>query len=189
MCNKMSDVRLSNASPTLERVDARQPDHTKPPVCRNLFGTFDREEFQRDRKDIMREEQRAFAERWSFDPVLDRPLSPGDCKWESVTCAPEFYYRPPHQRQPPRQNADLSGGGDDRRDAERGADLDPVSNGSRKRTARGGCSSECQSKRSHTDEEDDDDDDDDDQSDGAVSQTATRVERTPSKPDSGTLLY
>lgn len=107
MCN-MSDVRLSNASPTLEKMDARQPDPAaRPPICRNLFGTLDREEFQREVQARMHEGERAFAERWNFDVVNDRPLSPRNLKWEAVV-APGFYSRPPHRRRCPRGNVDCN---------------------------------------------------------------------------------
>ncbi|XP_071389744.1 cyclin-dependent kinase inhibitor 1B-like [Centroberyx affinis] len=190
MCNKMSDVRLSNASPTLERVDARQPDIAKPPVCRNLFGTIDREGFQRDCRAMRVEEVRAFEERWNYDPVNDTPLSPRTCEWEAVSDAPEFYRRQPHQHHSPPGNEDLHGNNNQQDAAERNgrqADPQPARHGSRKRPAgaSGGCSSECQSKRSHTDE--DDDDDDEDQSGCPGSQTVTSAEQTPGRLDSRTL--
>uniref|UniRef100_A0A671L4W9 Cyclin-dependent kinase inhibitor 1Ba n=1 Tax=Sinocyclocheilus anshuiensis TaxID=1608454 RepID=A0A671L4W9_9TELE len=71
----MSKVRVSNGSPTLERVDARQADHAKPPVCRNLFGSVDREEFARDVKEHMLEMEKVDAKE-----------------------GPEFYTRPPHAK-------------------------------------------------------------------------------------------
>ncbi|XP_056132321.1 cyclin-dependent kinase inhibitor 1Ba [Lampris incognitus] len=180
MCNKMSDVRLSNASPTLERVDARQPDHGKPSVCRNLFGTADREETMREARAAARDNERAFVDRWNFDPAADRPLSPGNYEWVVESNAPEFFFRPPHAR----RGADLNDNDERRRDAERS---DSSDNGPRKRPAgvTGGCSSECQTKRSRTG---DDDDDDDDQPQPAC-RTAASAERTSSTPENETLLH
>ncbi|XP_048010830.1 cyclin-dependent kinase inhibitor 1Ba [Megalobrama amblycephala] len=97
MC-KMSKVRVSNGSPTLERVDARQADHAKPPVCRNLFGTVDREEFARDVEEQMREIEKASKEKWNYDFAKNEPLEPGNYEWQEVDAkeVPEFYTRPPH---------------------------------------------------------------------------------------------
>lgn len=138
MCNKMSDVRLSNASPTLERVDARQPDNAKPPVCRNLFGTPDPEQHQRYVRAVMHEAQRVFAERWDYDPVTDRPLSPRTCEWEVVSDPADYYVRQPHTRQCPRGNEDLHADNDphDAEDrTERQPDPQAARPGSRKRPA------------------------------------------------------
>lgn len=98
MCIKMSDVRLSNASPTLERVDARQPDSLRPSVRRSLFGSPDREELRELFEASRQEEERRFRDTYNFDPVEDRPLSPGRFVWEEWKDAPEFYRRPPHKR-------------------------------------------------------------------------------------------
>ncbi|XP_056093255.1 cyclin-dependent kinase inhibitor 1Ba [Rhinichthys klamathensis goyatoka] len=97
MC-KMSKVRVSNGSPTLERVDARQADHAKPPVCRNLFGSVDREEFARDVEDQMRDMEKASKEKWNYDFAKNEPLAPGNYEWQEVDAkeVPEFYIRPPH---------------------------------------------------------------------------------------------
>ncbi|KAF7653219.1 hypothetical protein LDENG_00086020 [Lucifuga dentata] len=152
----MSEVRLSNASPTLERVDARQPDNARPPVRRNLFGTSDPEETRRYFRDFNQEEQRAFAETWDFDPVAGEPLSPRNYNWEEVSDAPEYYHRPPHRRQPPPGNVDLRGDNNQQDAEERNErrpdpqpDPQPDRNGSRKRpaAASGACSSQSQSKR------------------------------------------
>ena len=98
MCIKMSDVRLSNASPTLERVDARQPDSLRPSVRRSLFGSPDREELKELFETSRQEEEHRFRDTYNFDPVEDRPLSPGRFVWEEWKDAPEFYRRPPHKR-------------------------------------------------------------------------------------------
>ncbi|XP_067284084.1 cyclin-dependent kinase inhibitor 1Ba [Pseudorasbora parva] len=100
MC-KMSKVRVSNGSPTLERVDARQADHVKPSVCRTLFGPVtpvDREDFARDAKDQMREMEKASKKKWNYDFAKNEPLAPGNYEWQEVDAkeVPEFYIRPPH---------------------------------------------------------------------------------------------
>ncbi|XP_061662930.1 cyclin-dependent kinase inhibitor 1B-like isoform X1 [Syngnathoides biaculeatus] len=101
MCNNMSDVRLSNASPPLERVDARQQDVVRPPVCKNLFGTPDREEVRARLKATLEDDVRSFTERYNFEPD-GGPLPDGNFKWTEVSDLPEFYTRPPHRRQEPR---------------------------------------------------------------------------------------
>ncbi|XP_044041588.1 cyclin-dependent kinase inhibitor 1B-like [Siniperca chuatsi] len=184
MCNKMSDVRLSNASPTLERVDARQPDNVRPPVNRNLFGRPDPEEIRRNLAESIQENVQGFMEEYNFDPVNDIPLSPRRFNWQEDSDAPEFYHRPPHGRQRPQRDEDLPGD-NNRQDAEgssgRQSDRQPDRKGSRKRRsgAIGPCSSECQSKRPHTDG----DDDDEDESDGAASQAVKAAEERPSRPE------
>ncbi|XP_069556314.1 cyclin-dependent kinase inhibitor 1B-like [Brachyistius frenatus] len=178
MCNKMSDVRLSNASPTLERVDARQPDNVRPTVRRNLFGTPDREDLRRYVTASGQEEAQSFTERYNFDPVSDRPLPAGNFNWEEDSDAPEFYRRPPHGSQRPQRQADLP---DDTNRQERQSDAQPGRNGSKKRRseAPGRCSDECHSKRLRTDEGDDED-----QSDGAGSQAVKAAEESgASRPE------
>ncbi|XP_051976662.1 cyclin-dependent kinase inhibitor 1B-like isoform X2 [Xyrauchen texanus] len=90
----MSKVRVSNGSPTLERVDARQADH-KPLVCRNLFGSLNREEFERDVKEQLQELEKASSDKWNFDFGKNEPLSPGKYEWQEVDSqdVPEFYSR------------------------------------------------------------------------------------------------
>lgn len=111
MCN-MSDVRLSNGSPPLERVDARLVDPSRPSVCRNLFGrtAADAEETHREFMDKMRESQRALELKYNFDFEKDKPLSPGNFEWEEVDPkdAPEFYSRPPNNH----KRVDLNGNSD-----------------------------------------------------------------------------
>ncbi|KAM6896196.1 cyclin-dependent kinase inhibitor 1Ba [Lycodopsis pacificus] len=160
MCNKMSEVRLSNASPTVERVDARQPDSARPSVRRNLFGKPDPDEIRSYVADSIQRDVAGFTETYNFDPVNDRPLSPRNYDWQEDRHAPEFYLREPHGRQ-----------------EERSAQRDR--NGSRKRGsgASGSCSSESQSKRSRTDKDDDDEDH------GAGSQAVKAAEKRPSRPE------
>ncbi|KAF0029573.1 hypothetical protein F2P81_018678 [Scophthalmus maximus] len=93
----MSDVRLSNASPTLERVDARQPEDTlRPPVRRNLFGRPDPGEIRRNVAAAVRDDVQAFRERYNFDPVEHRPLAPRNYEWQEDSSPPEFYLRAAH---------------------------------------------------------------------------------------------
>lgn len=96
----MSKVRVSNGSPTLERVDPRQADHARPPVCRNLFGSVDREESARDVKEQLLEMENASKEKWNYDFAKNEPLAPGDYEWQEVDAKelPEFYTRPPHAK-------------------------------------------------------------------------------------------
>lgn len=92
----MSDVRLSNGSPPLERVEARPEGHSKPSVCRNLFGSPDPGEVRRVFEDELRESEVAYREKYNFDFASDTPLEPGRYKWETVNArdAPEVYSRP-----------------------------------------------------------------------------------------------
>ncbi|XP_070709813.1 cyclin-dependent kinase inhibitor 1Ba [Pempheris klunzingeri] len=184
MCNKMSDVRLSNASPTLERVDARQPDNVRPPVRRNLFGTPDREEVRRYMTASIQESVQAFTEEYNFDPENDTPLAPRRFEWQRISNAAEFYHRPPHGSRRPQREVDLPGESD-RQDAEGSSGGQPDRHDTRKRRSRasGPCSSECPSKRLHTNDEDDDDDDED-QSDGAAGQAVKAAEERASRPES-----
>lgn len=94
----MSDVGLSNASPTLERVDARQPDNARAPVRRNLFGAPDREEIRRQLAAVVEESVQGFREEYNFDPVDDRPLTPRNYEWYEDDDAPDFFRRAPHRR-------------------------------------------------------------------------------------------
>ncbi|KAL7882678.1 hypothetical protein SRHO_G00003360 [Serrasalmus rhombeus] len=119
----MSDVRLSNGSPPLERVDSRPADHTRPPVCRNLFGSGgagDAAELRRDCAEQLREVARAQRDKWNFDFARDEPLSPGQYEWEAVDgrSVPDFYSRPPRgaelertpERTPARSSPSLENG-------------------------------------------------------------------------------
>lgn len=92
----MSDVRLSNGSPPLERVDPRPEGHTKPSVCKNLFGSPDPEEVKRTYLEELQKSEAAFREKYNFDVVNDKPLEPGRFEWEPVDAgdAPEVYSRP-----------------------------------------------------------------------------------------------
>ena len=95
----MSDVRLSNGSPTLERTEPRLSEHPKPSACRNLFGSVDHEELNRDLKGHMRELQDLAAAEWGFDFARDVPLPNSRFIWERVDSAemPDFYVRPPRK--------------------------------------------------------------------------------------------
>ncbi|XP_051974726.1 cyclin-dependent kinase inhibitor 1B-like [Xyrauchen texanus] len=93
----MSKVRVSNGSPTLERVDARQADH-RPHVCRNLFGSVNREELEKDVKEQLQELEKASMHKWNYDFGKNEPLSPGKYEWQEVDSkdVPEFYTRAHH---------------------------------------------------------------------------------------------
>ncbi|XP_023647241.1 cyclin-dependent kinase inhibitor 1B [Paramormyrops kingsleyae] len=90
----MSDVRLSNGSPPLERMEARVSDFPKPSACRVLFGMPNHEELQRELSERLREIEEAKSDKWNFDFAAHRPLPPGRYKWEPVDDAPEFYGGP-----------------------------------------------------------------------------------------------
>lgn len=156
MCIKMSDVRLSNASPTLERVDARQQDSLRPSVRRSLFGSPDSEELRDFFEAFKQDEEHRFRDTYNFDPVEDRPLSPGKFKWEEWKDAPEFYRKPPRQR--------LNGNSSSQRDRAETAEDQTVSmERCRKRPSDpsgSSCNSEPQSKSSRTDGDDEQDPDD-----------------------------
>lgn len=90
---KMSDVRLSNGSPTLERTDTRVSDHPKPSACRSLFGSVDHEELKRDLKGHLREMEETASAKWGFDFANHTPLTNSRFEWELVDCrdVPIFY--------------------------------------------------------------------------------------------------
>lgn len=92
----MSDVRLSNGSPTLERTDPRVSDHPKPSACRSLFGTVDHEELKKDLKGHLREMEETASAKWGFDFANHTPLANDRLQWELVDSkdVPDFYYRP-----------------------------------------------------------------------------------------------
>ncbi|XP_076861091.1 cyclin-dependent kinase inhibitor 1Ba [Brachyhypopomus gauderio] len=185
---KMSNVRLSNGSPPLERVDARLADHTKPPVCRNLFGSVDPDAFKRDCLEHLQEVEKVSTEKWNFDFSRHEPLSPGKYEWEEVDgkVLPDFYTRPPHnvRRATSAGSVDHNGnrgrflitpsqedGGQcETTAAESGTERGAAS---RKRPSSSDRDSPCQSKRSNNDPEE-----------ANHRQDATRsVEQTPRKTD------
>ncbi|XP_014840508.1 PREDICTED: cyclin-dependent kinase inhibitor 1B-like [Poecilia mexicana] len=174
MCNNMSDVRLSNASPTVERVDARQLDNARS-VRRVLFGTPDPEETRKQAEALQLQSVEAFRDKYNFDPVEDRPLSPGLYDWQEDEDAPEFYRRPPRWSQPPRGEAG-EGSRETRRERR-----SPHTKGSRKRSfqSAGHCSNDCTSngKKSHSDK-----DDDEEQALGAGSQAEQQQQEEEEVP-------
>ncbi|KAL7857987.1 hypothetical protein AOLI_G00180890 [Acnodon oligacanthus] len=89
----MSNVRLSNGSPTLERMDARLSDQPKPSACRSLFGPVDHEELTRELKGHLRAMEEASKETWNFDFATYTPLPHGRYLWTAVdtTDLPSFY--------------------------------------------------------------------------------------------------
>lgn len=111
----MSDVRLSNGSPTLERTDPRLSDHPKPSACRSLFGSVDHEELKRDLKGHLREMEEAASAKWGFDFANHTPLANGRLEWELVDCrdVPNFYNSLPRREKgvcsAGNNNVDLNG--------------------------------------------------------------------------------
>ncbi|KAJ8401381.1 hypothetical protein AAFF_G00386120 [Aldrovandia affinis] len=92
----MSNVRLSNGSPTLERMDGRLSDHPKPSACRNLFGMVDHEELTKELKGHLQGMDEASSAKWNFDFSNHKPLPYGRFEWQIVDSkdVPEFYNRP-----------------------------------------------------------------------------------------------
>ncbi|XP_040894502.1 cyclin-dependent kinase inhibitor 1Bb [Toxotes jaculatrix] len=158
----MSDVRLSNGSPTLERTDARVSDHPKPSACRNLFGSVDHEELKRDLNGHLREMQETASAEWGFDFANHKPLANGRLKWEIVDCkdVPDFYSRPLRREKgvcsAGNNNVDLNGNhncvvvapSDDTDSSDGQMECTEQCTGQRKRPA---ChDTSAQNKRSHT---------------------------------------
>ncbi|KAJ8382784.1 hypothetical protein SKAU_G00035620 [Synaphobranchus kaupii] len=92
----MSNVRLSNGSPTLERMDARLSDHPKPSACRNLFGAVDHEELKKDFKGHLRGMEEESSAKYNFDFPNNAPRQHGRFEWQIMNSKdlPEFYSRP-----------------------------------------------------------------------------------------------
>ncbi|NXN15912.1 CDN1B inhibitor, partial [Indicator maculatus] len=92
----MSNVRISNGSPTLERMEARQSEYPKPSACRNLFGPVNHEELNRDLMKHRQEMEEACQRKWNFDFQNHKPLE-GRYEWQVVEkgSSPDFYFRPP----------------------------------------------------------------------------------------------
>ncbi|NXK67147.1 CDN1B inhibitor, partial [Sylvietta virens] len=111
----MSNVRISNGSPTLERMEARQSEYPKPSACRNLFGPVNHEELNRELKKHLQEMEEAYQRKWNFDFQNHRPLE-GRYEWQAVEkgSLPDFYFRPPRLRKAVcksagRQSLDVNG--------------------------------------------------------------------------------
>ncbi|XP_029379516.1 cyclin dependent kinase inhibitor 1Bb [Echeneis naucrates] len=162
----MSDVRLSNGSPTLERTDPRVSEHPKPSACRSLFGSVDHEELKKDLKGHLREMEEAASAEWGFDFANHTPLANDRFRWEAVSYrdVPDFYHRPPRREKgvcsAGNNNVDLNGnhscvlvtapGGDTDR-SEGPMECTEQCTGLRKRPA---CHDpSAQNKRSHTSSE------------------------------------
>ncbi|XP_026535059.1 cyclin-dependent kinase inhibitor 1B [Notechis scutatus] len=92
----MSKVRVSNGSPTLERMEGRPADAPKPSACRCLFGPVDRQELVREWQEQSRHLEEASRRRWNFDFRRGQPLE-GRFEWQALDRAtlPDFYSRPP----------------------------------------------------------------------------------------------
>lgn len=90
----MSNVRLSNGSPTLERMDAtRLSDQPKPSACRTLFGPVDHEELKRELTGHLKAMEEAAAETWGFDFSTHTPRPNTRFIWKRVDSKdlPSFY--------------------------------------------------------------------------------------------------
>lgn len=87
----MSNVRLSNGSPTLGRMDARLSDNPKSTACRSLFGPVDHEELKKDLKGRLQEMEEAASAKWNFDFSNHTPLPNGRYNWQTVDDSPSFY--------------------------------------------------------------------------------------------------
>lgn len=98
----MSHVRLSNGSPTLERMEARQADYPKPSACRSLFGPVDHDELARELQRHRRDLAEASRRKWNFDFQRHQPLD-GRYEWRALShdALPAFYSRPPRLRGDP----------------------------------------------------------------------------------------
>lgn len=111
----MSDVRLSNGSPTLERTDTRVSVHPKPSACRSLFGTVDHDELKRELKGHLREIEEVAAAKWGFDFANYTPLPNSRFDWKPVDCrdVPAFYSGQPRRKKgvcsAGNNNVDLNG--------------------------------------------------------------------------------
>ncbi|KAM6436674.1 cyclin-dependent kinase inhibitor 1B [Liasis olivaceus] len=92
----MSNVRVSNGSPTLERMEGRPADAPKPSACRSLFGPVDHQELAREWRAQSRHLEEASRRRWNFDFRRGQPLE-GRFEWQALGRAalPDFYSRPP----------------------------------------------------------------------------------------------
>lgn len=108
-------MRVSNGSPSLERMDARQAEYPKPSACRNLFGPVNHEELTRDLEKHCRDMEEASQRKWNFDFQNHKPLE-GKYEWQEVEkgSLPEFYYRPPRPpkgvcKVPAQESQDVSG--------------------------------------------------------------------------------
>ncbi|XP_009703469.1 PREDICTED: LOW QUALITY PROTEIN: cyclin-dependent kinase inhibitor 1B, partial [Cariama cristata] len=85
----MSNVHISNGSPSLERMEARQSEYLKPSACRNIFRLVDHAELNRDLKKHCQEMEEACQRKWIFD-FQNHKLLEGMEKESS----PNFYFRP-----------------------------------------------------------------------------------------------
>ncbi|XP_066488361.1 cyclin-dependent kinase inhibitor 1B [Tiliqua scincoides] len=174
----MSNVRLSNGSPTLERMEGRPAEPPKPSACRSLFGPVDHDALARELRRHRRQLEEAGRRRWNFDFQRHRPLQ-GRYEWLAVApdALPAFYSRPPRigpaaqqQRHPGGPGGSALGRAQGLPREEGGAaavETEPAAQ--RKRPASGDCSP--RNKRANTTEE-------------AVSEdspSVSSVEQTPKK--------
>lgn len=151
-------MRLSNGSPTLERMEARLSDQPKPSACRNLFGPVDHEELKKDFQRQLKAMEDASSDAWNFDFSSHTPRADGRFQWEAldICSVPGFYSRSEHGKGSnlracsPGNNNDNNvdvNGNHDCRVTEQSAETPETPREARKRPS---ClDSSCQSKRSH----------------------------------------
>ncbi|XP_055506008.1 cyclin-dependent kinase inhibitor 1Bb [Leucoraja erinacea] len=104
----MSNVRISNGSPSLELMAAQITGNAKPSACRSLFGPIDHDGLNRDlqlKKQEIHEQDRG---RWNYDFERDKPLD-GNYKWEAVDRedVPNFYWRPSREQVSPAEQCGI----------------------------------------------------------------------------------
>ncbi|XP_067387059.1 cyclin-dependent kinase inhibitor 1B [Emydura macquarii macquarii] len=94
----MSNVRVSNGSPPLERMEARQAEYPKPSACRSLFGPVNHDELSRELRRHRRDMEAACQRKWNFDFQQHRPLA-GRFEWQALEkgSSPDFYFRAPRR--------------------------------------------------------------------------------------------
>ncbi|XP_062859271.1 cyclin dependent kinase inhibitor 1Bb [Trichomycterus rosablanca] len=151
----MSNVRLSNGSPTLERMDAaRLLDQPKPSACRSLFGPVDHEELKKELTGHLKAIEEAAAETWDFDFSTHTPRTSTRFIWKLVDSKdlPSFYSASERLAEclcPTGTNGlDLNGNHDCRGVSEETDERQPERTDKRRKSA--GLESSCLTKRSRT---------------------------------------
>ncbi|XP_069759859.1 cyclin dependent kinase inhibitor 1Bb [Narcine bancroftii] len=107
----MSNVRISNGSPSLEIMAAQPTGHPKPSACRSLFGPVDHDVLNQDLQKKRKEIHDQDKGRWNFDFERDKPLD-GNYTWEAVNRkdVPDFYWRSPREQVSPADcSVDMNG--------------------------------------------------------------------------------
>ncbi|KAJ8360700.1 hypothetical protein SKAU_G00172250 [Synaphobranchus kaupii] len=64
------------------------------PTRRNLFGPVDREQLQKECRDLLQKDLEDASRRWGFDFATETPMEGGDFQWEGVVGAkvPALYH-------------------------------------------------------------------------------------------------